>query len=133
MIEFDEKYKVGIQSIDNQHKEIFRLLNELLESMKNGQANSTILPIIQELERYSLLHFQKEEFFFHQFKYSETEAHIAEHKLFIQKLARIKTELKTGKILASIELLAFLKDWIQNHILVVDQAYSECFIQNGLK
>ncbi len=43
--EWEEKYSVGIQSIDNQHKEIFRLLNKLFVALKSGQAAQTTIGI----------------------------------------------------------------------------------------
>jgi methyl-accepting chemotaxis protein/hemerythrin len=133
MFHWDEKYSVGIQSIDNQHKEIFGILNKLLEAMKMGYGNDVTTQIIQELERYAVIHFQKEEFFFQRFKYQSSTEHIAEHQYFIKKIAILKPDLKSGKMTLTIDLLNFLKDWIEHHILIVDKQYSECFRQNGLK
>lgn len=133
MFQWNDKYSTGIQSIDNQHKEIFAYMNRLLDAMKLGQADKVIYQIVIELEKYSIVHFQKEEFFFQRFNYSETKEHIQEHQFFIQKVASLKSELKAGKKALFIELLNFLKDWIENHILVTDKKYSECFLKNGLK
>jgi len=133
MFQWEEKYSVGIQSIDNQHKEIFKHLNSLLEAMKQGKAENVTFQIIIELEKYAVVHFQKEEFFFHRFNFSGSAEHILEHQLFIQKITTLKTDLKSGKTALSFELLNFLKEWIDHHILVADKAYSECFRQNGLK
>jgi hemerythrin-like metal-binding protein len=133
MFQWEEKYSVGIQSIDNQHKEIFKHLNNLLEAMKQGKAENVTFQIIIDLEKYAVVHFQKEEFFFHRFSFSGSAEHILEHQLFIQKITTLKTDLKSGKTALSFELLNFLKEWIDHHILVADKAYSECFRQNGLK
>jgi hemerythrin len=133
MYQWEEKYSTGIQSIDNQHKEIFNYLNSLLDAMKLGQADKIIYQIVLELEKYSIVHFQKEEFFFQRFNYSGAKEHIREHQFFIQKVASIKSELRAGKKVISIELLNFLKGWIDNHILVADKSYTECFLKNGLK
>lgn len=133
MYKWEEKYSVGIQSIDNQHKEIFNYLNSLLDALKLGQADKVLLQIVLELEKYAFVHFQKEEFFFERFNYSGAIEHIKEHQFFIQKVASLKSELKSGKMVISIELLNFLKDWIINHISISDKAYSVCFLKNGLK
>jgi len=133
MFQWEDKYSVGIQSIDDQHKEIFMLLNKLLEAMKMGYANDVTIQIIQELERYAVIHFQKEEYFFQRFNYQGSAEHITEHQNFIKKIAVLKSEINSGKMILTIELLRFLKDWIDHHILVVDKKYSECFRQNGLQ
>jgi len=131
--QWEDKFSVGVQSIDNQHKELFRLINELLQAMKQGKASNITTQIIMDLEKYAIVHFQKEEFFFQRFNYQGAAEHIREHQLFIQKITTMKTDLKSGKTALSFELLNFLKEWIDHHILVADKAYSECFRQNGLK
>lgn len=133
MFQWDDKYSVGIQSIDNQHKEIFQILNKLLEAMKMGHSSDVTSQIILELERYAIIHFQKEEFFFQRFNFQGSADHIREHNDFTEKVASLKADLKSGKITLSLELLNFLKEWIDHHILVIDKQYSECFRKNGLR
>jgi hemerythrin-like metal-binding protein len=133
MLQWDEKYSVGITSIDNQHKELFKHLNNLLEAMKQGQANDVISQIILKVEQYAVNHFQKEEYFFQRFNFHGSAEHISEHQDFKNKIVSLKSDLKSGKITLTFELLNFLKDWIDHHILIVDKQYSECFRQNGLQ
>jgi hemerythrin-like metal-binding protein len=133
MFQWDEKYSVGIQSIDNQHHEIIASLANLLDAMKQGRANEITSKTILDLEMYAKLHFHKEEFFFNRFNYPEKEKHIAEHQFFVQKITRLRTDLNSGKITLAFELLSFMKDWIEHHILVEDKKYMDCFHQNGLK
>jgi hemerythrin len=131
--QWEEKYSVGVQSIDNQHKEIFRLLGKLFEALKSGQAAKTTVGIITELENYAVIHFHKEEFFFRQFNYTDSAEHLQEHQQFIEKVAAIKTDAKSGKLVSSFELINFLKNWIDHHILEMDMKYRECFHRNGLR
>jgi hemerythrin-like metal-binding protein len=133
MFKWDEKYSVGIQSIDNQHKQIFVILDTLYNSLKIGSAEIVLDQIIPELENYTILHFQKEEFFFKRFNYAESEEHIREHEDFKRNIVKIKTEMQLGRISVSFDLMIFLKKWIDNHILVVDKKYIECFRQSGLR
>lgn len=133
MFEWDEKYSVGVLSIDNQHKEILSIMGRLLDALKKGQASEISAEIIHELEKYAASHFQKEEFFFHRFNYIGSSDHIIEHQNFKDKICVLKSDLHSGKITLSFELLNFLKDWIDHHILVIDKAYSECFRLNGLR
>lgn len=133
MFEWDDKYSVGIQSIDNQHKEIFEILEKLIDAMKKGQASDVTTQIILNLERYAINHFKKEEYFFQRFNFQGSTEHINEHQNFTQKIVSLKSDLKSGKITLTFDLLNFLKEWIDHHILVVDKQYSECFRQNGLQ
>lgn len=133
MFKWDEKYSVGVQSIDNQHKEIFSILDRLYNSLKRGRVEIVLDQIIPELEDYIAHHFKTEEFFFDRFSYTETDEHIAEHEGFKQKMKDIKAEIRTGRTSLSFDLMIFLKNWIEHHILLVDKKYSACFVENGLK
>jgi hemerythrin-like metal-binding protein len=105
----------------------------LLEAMKQGQASDVIAQIVLDLETYAFLHFQKEEFFFQRFNFQGSDEHIKEHQDFKKTVATLKSDLKSGKITLTFELLKFLKDWIEHHVLIIDKQYTECFRQNGLK
>ncbi|HCY41150.1 MAG TPA: hypothetical protein DHV48_07320 [Prolixibacteraceae bacterium] len=131
--QWEQKYSVGFRSIDDQHKEIFKLLNKLFDALNAGQAVSATIQIIAELEKYAVMHFHKEQFFFKQFNYAETAVHIKEHQGFIEKIASMKSDAKLGKLTSSFELINFLKTWISHHILVEDMKYRECFYKNGLR
>lgn len=133
MFQWNENYSVGIQSIDNQHREIIVLLANLLDAMRHGRANEITTKTVLDLEMYAKFHFQKEEFFFNRFNYPEKAKHIAEHQLFVQKIIQLRTDLNSGKITLAFELLSFMRDWIEHHILEEDKKYMDCFQQNGLK
>lgn len=130
---WDEKYSVGIQSIDDQHKEIFRILDRLFQALKSGKASHSILQIITELELYAASHFQREEYFFRQFNYENSDSHTKEHQSFTAKISALKADAIAGKLTSSFDLLHFLKIWMDHHILVVDMQYSELFRENGLR
>ena len=133
IFEWNEKYSVGIQSIDDQHKEIFRVMDQLFQALKTGQASQSIKQIIINLENYALIHFKNEEFYFNQFHYESSEEHIKEHQQFIEKIASVKADAQAGILESSFELLHYLKVWIDHHILVIDMKYSDCFKENGLQ
>jgi hemerythrin-like metal-binding protein len=130
---WDEKYSVGIQSIDDQHKEIFRILDQLFLELKSGKAQQSILQTINELQIYASSHFHKEEYFFREFNFAESAEHIIEHQQFTEKIAALKADAKAGKLGSSFELLHYLKVWINHHILEVDMKYSEHFRKKGLR
>lgn len=133
LFEWDEKYSVGIQSIDVQHKEIFRILDQLFQALKLGKASESIIQIITELEIYAVSHFQREEFFFRQFNYESSDPHIKEHQDFTAKIISLKADAKAGKLTSSFDLLHYLKIWIDHHILNIDILYSELFREKGLR
>lgn len=133
MFIWDERYSVGIQEIDEQHKQIFAILDKLYNLLKVGQTDYVAAQIIPELEEYTIFHFEKEEQLLGRYHYSEVEEHIQEHENFKLRLREIKDEIRSGRVTLGFELMIFLKKWIDHHILVVDKHYSLCLKENGLK
>lgn len=125
MFKWDDRYSVGIQTIDEQHKEIFRILDKLYSLLKAGKSECLLKEIIPELENYTIFHFQREEFYFHKFSYIDSDKHIAEHENFIIKMKEMKSDIEMGRISLGFDLMLYLKTWIDHHILVIDKKYVE--------
>lgn len=132
LIEWESEFSVGVFEIDNQHKQLVKIINTLFDAMKQGAGNKVLGRIIGELITYTQTHFSTEEKYFKLFNYKEIDSHIAEHKIFTNEVNKFKTDFDSGKIAMTISVLSFLKDWLLNHIVVEDKKYELCFKQNGL-
>lgn len=127
LFEWKEKYSCGISSIDDQHKIIFNLINELYDSIQNRKGEGIIKKVFVDLMQYANYHFNLEFELFQLYKYQDEEKHIEEHKVFIQKIESMMihnylTEKDNLK-----EALVFLVDWFSNHILKTDMEYCNFF------
>ena len=71
-----------------------------------------------------MLHLLK---YFKQYNYTETEAHIREHKSFIAELEEIKDRVKRHKMVLPVELGNFLGEWLLKHINGSDKKYLSLF------
>lgn len=132
-INWDDSYSVNVAEIDGQHKKLVSMINELSDAMKEGRGKEVIGNTINGLVEYTALHFKCEEDYFDKFNYSEKGAHIEEHKDFVEKVVDFKDGFEKGKLSLSIEVLNFLKSWIQNHIKVSDKKYTKLLNDNGLR
>ena len=130
---WDEKYSFGIESIDEDHKVLVGLINQLYVAMSQGKARAVISGIVTQMVDYAKVHFRREEFFFKGINYTESAAHKAEHDAFTSKVAEFKTELDAGNVNISIEVINFLREWLTNHILVSDKKYVAEFKKFGIK
>lgn len=79
--------------------------------------------ILSGLDDYAVFHFKTEENYFDRFGYPGTAAHKKEHGDFDKKVSDFKSDFDQGKIGLSIQLMNFLRDWLQNHIQGVDKKY----------
>ena len=133
LIKWTEEFSVGVVEIDNQHKKLIDMINELHHAMKEGKGNSQVEGIINRLVEYSVYHFETEEKYFDKFSYPQTEKHKKIHKDFVNKVSIFKSEFDNKEVMLTIEVLNFLSNWIRKHIMGEDMDYSDFFIENGLK
>jgi hemerythrin len=133
IVDWTDKYSVAIESIDNDHKQLIGIINQLFNAMTKGEGAKVISPLVDELQKYTVYHFNREETFFRMTNYPNAFQHNQEHALFIQKVKEFKTKIGSGNTTFSPDLLNFLRDWLLNHITNVDAMYAEHFKKYGLK
>jgi len=131
-VRWDSKYSVGINSIDEQHKQIIELINEFYTAFVEKSNSDIFLEIIGRMMEYATFHFEYEEKYFVQFNYSDSKAHVAEHLAFVEKAKDFKQQIQEGHTSITFRVISFLKEWLSNHIEVSDVAYSKHFISHGL-
>lgn len=129
---WSDRYSVNINEIDNQHKKLVDLLNSLHDSMKAGRGNEVLGKTLTELIQYVGTHFATEEKLFRTYGYPEYSAHKAEHDKLTQKAIELQKNFQQGAPVLTVEVLGFLKDWLQNHILGTDKKYSQFLNSKGV-
>ena len=132
LLTWDNSYSVGVKAIDEQHKKLFNLINDLFDAMKSGNGRGVIQGIIKEMANYTVYHFGYEENLFNKFGYPETSAHIKEHQDFINTVSKFKKEFAEGSVLLSMEVMNFLEKWLQRHIKGTDQHYTAFLNEHGV-
>ena len=124
VVSWNEAYALGLQEIDDQHRMLFELINDLWEHLVRHSPTSEVLHTLTELEKYTLTHFIAEETFMRVTRYAGFDEHKAQHGRFVERVAAEKLALLGGRELG-FEVLTFLKDWLVDHILVSDKAYAD--------
>ncbi len=112
----------GIKEIDDQHKEIFRRINELQDAAKEGRGREYIKELVDFLDDYVATHFSAEEGLMKKYNYPMAELHINQHRYLTRRFEEIKEELSTGhKLIATIMAHSVLGMWWVEHILKIDK------------
>jgi hemerythrin len=133
MIEWDDSFSVGVEEINEQHKKLVSMINELYDAMKAGKGKDALGPIINGLIDYTQVHFKTEEDYFDKFGYPLTQAHKLEHKGFVDKVTAFKSDFDAGNTSLTIDVMNFLKDWLIHHIKGSDKKYTEFFHEHGVQ
>ena len=129
---WNEKYNTGIKEIDDQHKKLVNILNELYESFIDRTTNEKLKAVVQEMDRYTEYHFGVEEKYFKEFNYKGANEHITEHEIFIHKVKVFKQDIEEGKVSVTFQLMNFLRSWLIEHINGTDRKYIGLFKEKGL-
>lgn len=132
-IVWDEKYSVGIQDIDNQHKQLIKAINDLHDAMKIGKSKDILKDLIDSLVNYADVHFSNEEALMSSHKYPELEEHKKKHKVFTEKINEFRDKFNLSSFMTSIEVMEFLKQWLMHHILDTDKQYSPYLKRKGVQ
>ncbi len=112
-----EKYNVGDQEINRQHKYLFQLGNEIQEAHINDAGR-----YVMKLIRYSKDHFAHEEDHMETIGYPNLEQHKKLHDELVAKLSEISANfIKDDDEFAKFK--SFLFQWLTDHILYEDKKY----------
>lgn len=133
LITWNENLSVKVAEIDQQHQKLIGIINDLTDAIRRGKGNAVIAEVVRSLIDYAKIHFETEEKYFKQFGYPQAAGHMKEHEEFIRKVTGFEAGTPKGQFGLSIQVLQFLGDWLINHILGTDKAYSAFFNEKGLK
>ncbi len=122
LLAWDESLETRIPHIDEQHRGLVKLINDLDQSLQEGTAGLLVSNVLQELMRYVKDHFEDEEQFMLRHAFPDLPAHRREHDLFVTRLKDIHANFLDGDALSS-NILDFLKGWLVHHIRGTDQVY----------
>jgi hemerythrin len=132
LISWNQDLSVQVAQFDNQHKELVGLVNELHDAMASGKGNTVLGKTLAKLIDYTKTHFAAEEKLMKQHSYPGYLSHKMEHDTLTRKALEIKTTFDSGKMVMSVELMNFLKDWLTKHIKGVDKKYGPFLNNKGI-
>jgi len=133
IINWQNNYSVQIHELDEEHKKLIDIINELYDAYLNNIHQDKITHIVSEMHDYAAVHFKTEEKYFEEFGYREKAEHKAEHEAFLEKMKTFELDYQKNSKLLSLQILNFLQEWLNNHIMKSDKKYIPCFKSNGLK
>lgn len=124
LVEWSDQLSVGVVQIDNEHKKLVGLLNELNRALQAGTGQGALGGILEGLYQYTCYHFAHEEILFLGANYPDYEKHCKLHKILTTKVLEIYTDFQSEKSTVQPEqVLEFLKVWLSQHILGADKEF----------
>ena len=119
-IEWKPYYSVNEPFLDDQHKEIISLVNDLYVAIERGNDAAIVKPLLEKFAHYATEHFDCEERIMQEHGYPLLEEHKALHD---QARNRIADMLSHVHLITGRDLLNFFKMWWVEHIQGEDKQY----------
>ena len=117
----DYLYGIGVEEIDQHHKRLVELINQLHASLQDGRPNDQIGDVLAELVDYTKYHFSREEELMARAAYPSLARHRSLHDVFVRKITDVLLRLRRDEDVSVFELIAFLREWLLNHIANEDK------------
>ena len=133
LITWKETYSLNVEEVDNQHKKLVELINDLHGAMISGKAKESLGKILSALIDYTLYHFATEEKFFDQYEYPDSNSHKKQHQDLVQQVAALQQKFEAGEKVLTIDVMNFLRDWLNDHILGSDKKFGPYLNSKGVK
>jgi hemerythrin len=130
---WNDSYSVKVSLCDQQHKNLFDIINRLADAMRMGKGDEVVSKTVGELLQYTRTHFTQEEALLKRANYPQLAPHQEQHKKFVADVEALLKQTQTGRAASSIQVLNLLRDWLVNHIQRTDKAYSDCLNAAGIR
>lgn len=126
MYEMKPEYYIGIEMIDEEHKQLFQYADEAYELLHDEftpDKYDKMDTILQKLRDYTVKHFADEEQYMESINYKKLFTQKVQHQQFINKLDEFMDQHNKDmddqdeQIMG---ILQYLTEWLVNHILHVD-------------
>jgi len=131
IIEWSDKFSVGLNLIDEQHKRLIDIINVMIENSHSEFDKEIISKTLHELVEYAIYHFNDEEKLMMENSYPDYEDHKEMHDEFKIKIVSYHSGNVNIENIGT-TILEYLRSWLIGHILQEDMKYKIFFDEKGL-
>jgi hemerythrin len=128
LFNFEVEFKLGIETIDQEHLKLVNMLNAVNRLISEGKKNEAIEYFSLTLAQYVTVHFANEEKFMASFHFPQLEDHAKIHKLFKKSFLESLPKLASYDEASFRAALTDAFTWIINHIGRTDRKYAQFYM-----
>lgn len=120
LVNWDSEFEIGHKELDEQHKKLIGLLNNIIEDCNRNNSSKLIADTLEQMLEYSFIHFKTEEKLLLEAGIPNFEEHKKQHKDFVKKISELCFSSINNNYTIADEITVHLKKWVVEHILVSD-------------
>lgn len=124
-VEWSARYQIGVGPMDDAHKKLMGLMNQLHEQRAAGDGKAELRTTLKALADFTIRHFREEEAFMQSVGFPGIESHKLIHAKLLAQLNDHANEFEAGTGGLPDQFFTFLKVWLTAHILGIDTKYAE--------
>lgn len=113
---WNSRYDTGIQIIDEQHQELFRIVDRLRRLVQDGADRPLVEALLEDLVSCSERHFATEETFMGRFGYPDLTQHVSEHASMLTSLHELLVKFQESHQAMALMVPTFMDGWLKHHI-----------------
>ena len=124
LIVWTDQLSIGVKLLDNDHKKLVLLINQLYDGLKTGRAKLELERVFEDLVSYARVHHAHEEQLLVETGFQGSAAHKQEHESSIKRVVELQMRFKSSEELAiELEVVNQLRDWLFSHIQGSDKEF----------
>ena len=131
-IVWSDNYSVGVPELDEQHKKIVEVINELNTNTDLTSQSDKLHNILGRIIIYAQNHLDYEESLLKKHAYPHYEDHLSKHQEYKKKVSDFAVELLEYREEMPTKFLNYLNHWWVDHILKEDMKYKSFFEEKSI-
>ena len=126
-LKWTDAMAMGIAGIDEQNQHLLEVFNRIARAQAEGVSQETMLACLDELDEYARHHFLEEERLIRHWRLDSSHRmmHLRAHESFRGFLRQARAFAGEHTPEVTVELLAFLAQWLLQHILEIDRRMAQ--------
>ncbi len=127
LLQWNDRYSVGIEAVDHEHRELIDLINRLHDRLGAGDDDRAVEAFFGDLLRGISAHFALEEKFMREHDYDQRAAHKADHERLLDDIRDIMDAFEQAERTDDRDLATRLDAWFSRHFETHDARLHTAF------
>lgn len=119
-MQWKPEYSVGIDSMDDEHREMISLINETYEKLESDPDTDQIEQCLGDIFTTISMHFALEERLMQKSNYAEFQAHKDDHEDLLDQIRDLMDDFASDTSSGAVKLEQSLSIWFAGHFSTFD-------------
>ena len=106
----------GIQMLDEQHQELFGVMERLRRMIEVGAARPLVEALLGDLVACTERHFATEVTYMSRFGYPDFPQHVSDHASMLASLRELQARYQESQQAMALMVPTFLEGWLKHHV-----------------